>query len=186
MRLLHRYTHNLGAFSPSARSLGVAPADCPMFMTLGWRVRAGFWAEAWTWILSLDVRGKRGKKVKSWTHEMTWPSHAHIDLLGPSWAFASRFPRQLSCDSGPAGCLGPCWAPRTQCQHKTRTINPSSIIQSFSAPRGHPCVLAHWPLPFYHVLHVLTCFAIWVPVLDHQCLMKTMGLWWQYTVLWCP
>lgn len=27
------YTHNLGAFSPSARSLGVAPADCPMFMT---------------------------------------------------------------------------------------------------------------------------------------------------------
>ena len=35
MCLLHRYTHNLGAFSPSARSLGVAPADCPMFMTLG-------------------------------------------------------------------------------------------------------------------------------------------------------
>lgn len=26
------YTHNLSAFSPSARSLGVAPADCPMFM----------------------------------------------------------------------------------------------------------------------------------------------------------
>lgn len=57
------YTHNLGAFSPSARSLGVAPADCPMFMT--------------------------------------------------------------------------------QCQHKTRTINPSSVIQSFSAPRGHPCLSTH-------------------------------------------
>jgi hypothetical protein len=36
-----------------------------MFMTLGGRVRAGFWAEAWTWILSLDVRGEKGKKVKS-------------------------------------------------------------------------------------------------------------------------